>query len=156
MNPRRLDVEAYRDSLLEAAGELNFSLHGPSLDLDAPGNERRTIYGKVSRGRANDLLRLYDFPSPIQHSPMRILTITPLQQLFVMNSAFVEDLSAKLAKSVEQDPTETAKVRDLYQRIFARDPAPNEIDLALSYLNRANLTRLAQALLATNEETFWQ
>ena len=95
-------------------------------------------------------------PSPIQHSPMRILTITPLQQLFVMNSAFVEDLSAKLAKSVEQDSTEAAKVRDLYHRIFARDPAPNEIDLALSYLNRANLQRLAQALLATNEETFWQ
>src|SRR6185312_9653448 len=51
MNPRRLDIEAYRDCLLQASGSLDDQLYGPSLDLDQSDNNRRTVYGRVSRGR---------------------------------------------------------------------------------------------------------
>ncbi|HEV3198899.1 MAG TPA: PSD1 and planctomycete cytochrome C domain-containing protein, partial [Bryobacteraceae bacterium] len=47
MNPRRLDVEAYRDSLLEASGTLDAGVGGPSTDLDLAENTRRTVYGRV-------------------------------------------------------------------------------------------------------------
>ena len=43
MNPRRMDIEAYRDSLLQASGKLDLTMYGPSqLDVDA--GVRRTVY----------------------------------------------------------------------------------------------------------------
>jgi hypothetical protein len=39
--------------------------------------------------------------------------------------------------------------------VLARDPDPEEMDLALSYLNKATLAQYAQVLLSTNEEIFW-
>jgi len=158
MNPRRLDVEAYRDTLLRYAGTLDPKMYGPSMDLEASGNHRRTLYARISRARLDDLLRIYDFPSPMQHSPARIDTMTPLQQLFVMNSPFIEQLSATLAGSAEKEGAPsgpTAKVRDLYRKILARDPTRAETDAALTYLNRAPAARFTQTLLATNEEIFW-
>src|SRR5262249_3037093 len=59
MNPRRLDAEIYRDSILRAAGTLKDSLYGPSEDLDS-GSTRRAVYGRVGRGRLSNFLRLYD------------------------------------------------------------------------------------------------
>ena len=155
MNPRRLDVESFRDSILRASGSLNESLYGPSADLDAPGNVRRTIYAKVSRARLHTVLSLYDLPDPSQHSPGRDATITPLQQLFVLNSAFLEDQAAALARQVEHRSNDETKIRDLYRRALAREPDAAELDLALSYLRKGNLAQLAQALLATNEFIFW-
>ncbi len=101
MNPRRLDVEAYRDSILEASGTLDRTASGPSVDLDLDTSTRRTVYGRVSRSNLNTLLRLYDFPSANLTSPERELTTTPLQQLFVMNSPFIQSRAEALVKLVE-------------------------------------------------------
>ncbi len=46
MNPRRLDIEAYRDTLLRSAGTLDTKMYGPSVDLEASGNTRRTALRK--------------------------------------------------------------------------------------------------------------
>ncbi len=155
MNPRRLDIEAYRDTLLRSAGTLDTKMYGPSIDLEASGNTRRTLYARISRARLNDLLRIYDFPSPMQHSPSRVDTMTPLQQLFVMNSPFIEQLAATLAGPKETNAAANItadRVRDLYRKILGRDPSGAEIDSALTYLNHAPLARFTQTLLATNEE----
>jgi hypothetical protein len=154
MNPRRLDIESFRDSILRATGSLNETMYGPSADLDVPGN-RRTIYAKVSRAKLHTVFSLYDLPDPSQHSPARDMTITPLQQLFVLNSSFLEEQAAALASRVEHGADDKARVRDLYRRTLARDPDAEELDLALSYLRESTLAQLAQALLATNEFIFW-
>ncbi|GIS63736.1 MAG: hypothetical protein CM1200mP2_59610 [Planctomycetaceae bacterium] len=52
-------------------------------------HRRRTLYSTIKRRELDTMLRLYDFPSPTGHSPKRIRTITPLQQLFVLNSPFI-------------------------------------------------------------------
>jgi len=155
MNPRRLDVESYRDSILRAAGTLSEQMYGPSEDVDRATSVRRTVYGRVSRGRLSNLLKLYDFPDPVQTSPGRDLTTTSLQQLFVMNSAFIEGQAAALVKTVQGEPDNGAKVRELYRRVLSRDPSQKELDLAADYLNSGSLEQYAQALLATNEEIFW-
>jgi hypothetical protein len=160
MNPRRLDVEAYRDSLLEAAGALDAAAGGPSTDLDLENNTRRTVYGRVSRSNLNTLLRLYDFPSANLHSPERELTTTPLQQLFVMNSPFIQSQANTLVKLVDAKPADaapdrSATVRAMYRRVLARDPSAKELDLAISYLSGATLQQYAQALLSSNEVIFW-
>ncbi|MFN0121614.1 MAG: PSD1 and planctomycete cytochrome C domain-containing protein [Blastocatellia bacterium] len=155
MTPRRLDAESYRDTLLQAAGMLDQRMYGPSLDLDELDNVRRTVYGRVNRGRMSDILRLYDFPNPFQHSPARVLTITPTQELFVLNSPFMTQLSQALAKAVATEPDNKARIRSLYRRILSRDPATAEMDVALKYLEKANPEQLARVLLATNEKVFW-
>ncbi len=155
MNPRRMDAEAIRDSLLQAAGALNLEMYGPSLNLDSLDNTRRTVYGRINRGSSSDILRLYDFPNPFQTSPVRNLTITPLQELFVLNSPFIKQLSSALAQAVEAEANPTARVRNLYRKILLRDPSTAESKIALSYLGGATLEQFAQVLLATNEDVFW-
>jgi hypothetical protein len=129
-------------------------MYGPSKELDAAGNQRRTVYARVSRSRLNTILQLYDFPDASQHSPQRELTTTPLQQLFVMNSPFLQQQAETLAKRAEA-ADRSAAVRTLYRDALARDPKPKELDLALSYLENATMAQYAQALLSTNELIFW-
>jgi hypothetical protein len=154
MNPRRLEVEAYRDSLLRISGTLNTKLYGLSEDLDGEANTRRTIYGRISRSRVSNVLKLYDFPDAIQTSPNRDLTTTPLQQLFVMNGPFLKAQATALAKTVETEPDANARLRALYRKILARDPSPKEIDIGLTYLAQSDLADLAHVLLSTNEVLF--
>ena len=155
MNPRRMDIESYRDTLLRASGRLNEKMYGPSEDLQSENNVRRTVYGRVSRGRMSSLLKTYDFPDPMQTAGGRELTITPLQQLFVMNSPFMHEAAVALAGTVAQEPDDTAKMRALFRKVLSREPSPKELDMALSYLAGGTIEQYAQVLLSTNEEIFW-
>jgi len=155
MNPRRLDVEAYRDNLLRVSGDLDEKPLPLSEELDNDDNHHRTVYGRVSRGRLNTVLALYDFPAPIMSSPQRDLTTSPLQQLFVMNSPFLKQRAESLVKRVETATDNSAKIREMYHRALDREPSGKELDLALTYLGRNSLTEYAQALLSTNEVIFW-
>jgi hypothetical protein len=155
MNPRRLDIEAYRDSIMHASGTLSDKLYGVSIDFDDAKNDRRTIYARISRGRLNTVLRLYDFPDPMQSSPGRDLTTTPLQQLFVMNSPFIQKQAETFAQSADSEPDNAAKIRKLFHTILLREPNPADIDRGMTYLSQATLAQYAQALLSVNEVIFW-
>lgn len=137
MNRRRLDVEPWRDTMLAAAGQLNTTMGGPAAELDLPSNLRRTLYGRVGRDEQNDMLRLYDFPPPTSHSPSRDATTTPLQQLFILNSEFVESQSAAFAAAVQQqkpDATTDEKISRCYQALFQREPSARERQLSQKFL----------------------
>jgi hypothetical protein len=158
MNPRRLDIEAFRDCLLQASGALDERMGGPSEDLDRDNrgrNTRRTVYARISRGRVSNLLQLYDFPPATMHSPQRELTTSPLQQLFMMNSDFVLDRAEELARSVQDELDPSSQARGMYRRLLGRDPDASELQLANEFLANATLEQYAQALLATNEVIFW-
>ncbi|OYW07961.1 MAG: hypothetical protein B7X34_09765 [Acidobacteriia bacterium 12-62-4] len=128
---------------------------GPSQEVEAAENVRRTVYSRVSRSRLSPLLKHYDFPDPMQSSGGRDLTTTSLQQLFVLNSQFLQDAAAAIAKSVRDVPTESRRMRELYRRLLSRDPSAAELDLALSFLAKGTLEQYAQVLLSTNEEILW-
>jgi hypothetical protein len=155
MAPRRMDIESYRDSLLRATGRLDHTMYGPSVDVEAPENLRRTVYGRVSRNRLSPLLKNYDFPDPMQSSGGRDLTTTSLQQLFVLNSPFLQDAAAAVAKAIEGVPTEGRRIRELYRRLLSRDPDAAEMALAGRFLAGGTLEQYAQVLLSTNEEILW-
>ncbi len=153
ITPRRVDIESYRDSLLLAAGKLDPAAGGPSTELDT--STRRTVYARISRTRLDDLLRLYDMSEPVLHSPSRVTTISPAQQLFVLNSAFIQEQAATLAKETATDADPAEQIQSLYRRILSREPTAKEKDLGLTYLAKAGAARYAQALLALNEVIFW-
>ena len=89
------------------------------------------------------------------HSPGRDAAVTPLQQLFVMNSPFMRDQAAALLESVAKEPDVNAKVRAMYRKVVARDPSDRELTLASKYLATGTMTDYAHALLCTNEVIFW-
>jgi len=155
MNPRRLDIEAYRDNLLQAAGTLDRTMGGPSTDLDQSENHRRTVYARISRGRVNSLLQLYDFPEATMHSPSRETTTTPLQQLFAMNSPFMQEQAAAVARSVEKEPDAAAKIRAIYRKVLEREATEAEMVRARGFLKGGTLNELAHGLLYSNEVIFW-
>ncbi len=155
MNPRRLDIEAYRDCMLQASGELDERMGGTSSDLDDASNGRRTVYGRIGRERQSTMLVLYDFPPANTHSPQRESTTSPLQQLFMMNSTFVRDRAAKVVSDLDSSASTSDRVRVMYRRILGRDPSSVEIELAERFINTSTATQYAQALFATNEVIFW-
>ncbi|WP_435020037.1 PSD1 and planctomycete cytochrome C domain-containing protein [Tundrisphaera sp. TA3] len=162
-NRRRLEVEPWRDAMLAVAGQLDATVGGPSSDLKAPDNRRRTFYGKVSRHDLDGLLRLFDFPDPNITADKRAVTAVPLQQLFALNSGFMERQAEALATRLNAGPGDAAdKVRHAYPLLYARPATDREVALGVAFLSRpdepgASLgrwERYAQALLAANEFLF--
>jgi len=155
-NPRRLDAEAYRDTLVRSAGLLDEEMGGLSGDVDDETFYRRAVYGRVSRARSPDMLALFDFPAATQTAPGRDVTTSTLQQIFMMNGEFVQNLAEAAAKSAASATGEAEQIAMLYRRILARNPGPAELTSALEYLKKGTLQRYAQVLLSTNEEIFLQ
>ena len=158
MNRRRLDIEQWRDAVLLAAGRLNPSLNGPSIEPEKPEETRRTLYARISRLELNPLLARFDFPDPNAHSDRRVLTTTPLQKLFVLNSPFMlaqaEALVGRLM--IEADST-TDRVQRAYALIFNRSATEEELRLGAAFVDEtasdaaARWIQYAQVLLASNE-----
>ena len=113
------------------------------------------MYAAISRGPSTaNILKLFDAPTPMAHIPMRQPTLSPLQALFVMNSAFVQEQAKALAEQVSNEAA-AAKVQQLYLRVFSRNATADEVRLGVEYLGKADAARYAQALLSTNEVIFW-
>ena len=111
-------------------------------DVDEDTFYRRAIYGRVSRSRPPQVLALYDFPEATQTAPDRDVTTTTLQQIFMMNSAFIQNLAEAAAKTAATATGEAEQIGLLYRRILARDPTVREMKSAMEYLRKGTLQRL--------------
>jgi len=161
MTRRRLDVEAWRDALLDVSGRLDRTLGGPSTNLADANNVRRTVYAKVSRHELDSLLRLFDFPDANITSSKRSETTVPQQQLFVLNSPFMVEqakaFSARLHKEVPEG--NEARIQRAFMLAYGRPVSDVEIEIGLAYLGgevdpQSKLTlwqSYAQVLLGSNE-----
>jgi hypothetical protein len=130
---RRITAEQVRDSLLFVAGALDTKAGGPSIPL-TPLVDRRTVYGKVSRYKLDDYLQLFDFPSPNLSAEKRFTTSVPLQRLFFMNSDFMQQQAERLARLVESEPDNSARIRKAYRLTLGRAPSDAEIKAGLAFL----------------------
>lgn len=137
-NPKRLDAEQIRDSILSVAGDLDKALGGPSEPL-TPTYKRRSVYGKVGRFKLDDYLQLFDFPSPNISAEKRFTTTVPLQRLFMMNSDFVQLEAEQLVKRVAAEPDQRSQIRKMYEIIYGRDPAEREFVAAAEFLKNEPL-----------------
>lgn len=156
---RRLDVEGWRDAMLQTVGNLDLTKGGPPLDLAQEQNYRRTIYGLVKRRELTDILRLHDFPDPVTHSPGRYQTNTPLQQLFVLNSPFMLSQATAFVRKLEQEcgNDKKGRIELAYRLAFARTATVEEIAAGEEFLSdgsEASWVAYAQVLLGSNEFFF--
>lgn len=158
MNRRRLEVEAWRDAMLSVTGSLDQKMGGTPLALEDVKNHRRTIYGIVKRREISAILRLHDFPDPTAHSAQRIPTTTPLQQLFTLNSPFLQSQASAFVQRLKTDAGDNVKrrIRHAHQLLYGREPSPEEMRLALDFVGEgdANWEQYAQVLLGSNELLF--
>ena len=158
MNRRRLEVEAWRDAMLAVAGTLDLTRGGRPIDLADAKNHRRTLYGTVKRREIHDMLRLFDFPDPIAHSASRLPTTTPLQQLFTLNSPFVQQQAAALVKRLKSEPNDEARIRRAYVLLYGRPATAGQVRTAREFLGSAPSDeawrQYGHVLLGSNEFLF--
>ncbi len=154
-NRQRLDAEAMRDELLSVSGELDPAAGGAPAMLSDEKNHKRSVYGFVSRRKLDGTLALFDFPNPNLTAEKRISTATPLQQLFFLNSAFLEARASALAKRVGPGAPEE-QIQKAYRLVFGRDAKAEELKIGLEFLkSKPNAFRpYAQVLLSSNELLF--
>jgi hypothetical protein len=153
-NPRlRLDAEALRDSILMVAGTLDSTIGGPS-EAFSEKFRRRTLYAKVGRTKPEPTLSLFDFPDPNTSTEQRTLTVGPMQRLYFLNSAFVAEQSAALAKRLLGAAQEdAARIRLAYNLLFGRDPDQDELALGVEFVasGERQWPQYTQALLSSAE-----
>jgi hypothetical protein len=135
MNSRRLEAEAVRDSLLFASGALDLTMGGPEIDqqlgLVSP---RRSLYLRLAAEKEVEFLRIFDGPM-VTECYERRPSVIPQQALALANSELArreaEKLTSRLAATASGDE---AFITQIYQRVLARAPQPEEARLCREFL----------------------
>jgi hypothetical protein len=170
-NRRRLEAEELRDAILAISGKLDFRLGGPSFEpfafkddhsprydyvpMDKPELWRRSIYRLITRSVPNPWMEALDCPDPSLGTPVRSITITPLQALANLNDDFVVRQAAYFAQRLAGECSDArGQVERAFLLCFARGPKPNEREAALEYARRYGLDNLCRLLFNSNEFLF--
>lgn len=169
-NRQRIDAESLRDSIVMAAGKLDLTMGGPSVeqfffkddhspvydysrfDPDAPGNYRRSVYRFLVRSMPDPLMERFDCPDISMITAKRSTTITAIQALALMNNPFVLKQAEHLAERVRTAGGD--QIRNIFRWTLQRDPDAKEEALLKPYLAREGLENLCRLILNTNEFLF--
>ena len=151
-NPRRLDAEEIRDSLLRVSEGLDLTRGGKTIalrnrefvfnhtsrDRTNYQNQRRTVYLPVIRNNVYDLMDLFDYPDPTVPSSDRATTTIAPQALLMLNSDLVLDCSKRLAvqltgKELQDDKS---RLERAFIQTVCRRPSESEITSLCSFLDK--------------------
>ncbi len=142
---RRLEAEEIRDTVLQAAGQLDLTLGGKTVPLrnrqfvfnhtsrDATtyGSTRRALYLPVIRNNLYELFQQFDYPDPSMPTGLRNSSVVAPQALLMLNSPLFTEAAGTLAEKVEASP---AGLEALYETLFARQPSAAELDRCRDFL----------------------
>jgi hypothetical protein len=160
MGRRRLEAEAIRDSLLAVAGRLDPTRGGPAYrDFATP---RRTLYLMAVRSDRSGFGPLFDAADPTAMVDRRTASTVAPQALFLLNHPFVLDGARSLARRLlgEIRGDDPARIRRAYERLYARPPTDEEVEIGLTTLagarqagesTEAAWEAYCQVLLCANE-----
>jgi len=133
MNPRRMDAEVVRDSVLYLAGTLDLTRGGRDLDhRQGLVNPRRSIYFQHAPDRQMEFLTLFDAANA-QECYERAVSVVPQQALSLSNSSLVRDQSRLLARKLSEEVGKTTDpqagrrfVTAAFRRVLGRSPSEEE------------------------------
>jgi len=167
--PRRLEAEELRDAVLAVSGKLDLKMGGPGFrlynytvdnvatylpaDTFPPETWRRAVYQQSARSVKDDMLSSFDCPDSSLAEPRRVVTITPLQALTLLNSRFMLDQSRFLAGRLKREAGSrpAAQIDLAFRLAFGRAPRPQETSAALELIRAQGLFIFTRALLNANE-----
>ena len=154
---RRLDSESLRDAMLQASGQLNLKMGGPSFyprmtrealeglsrksgdwqESSANERARRSVYMMTKRSRLLPLMTTFDFRDTTVTCGQRDVTTVAPQALALLNNQFVHAQSEALAKRLATHTADREKQIQLaWNLAFNRHPTPTELGQALEHLHR--------------------
>ncbi len=145
--PRRLEAEEVRDSLLVTSGQLDAAhpTGSPAMALrmieirdDGPAvasiltaadrAEYRSVYLPLLRGETPRQLAAFDPVVQTLVTGQRDSTTVPTQSLFLLNSPFVNRQALILAARLltPEYSSDDARIREAYLKVLGRTPRPEE------------------------------
>jgi hypothetical protein len=154
---RRLAAEQIRDAAMAASGELDLQIGGAANEWKK--TNRRAVYLKVLRNEQEPTLEVFDAPDGIFTTPVRNVTTTSTQSLFMINGPWTLARAKAFAQRVGGDSslTHEQRVSFAYALTYGRSPAESEAKDAVQFLltNSARsddaLVDFCHVLLNSNE-----
>jgi hypothetical protein len=154
--PRRLEVEAIRDSMLFVSGRLDRKMYGPPMypfvpreallnhadktkiwpEFNEDAASRRTVYAFIKRSLLIPLLEVLDLCDVTQTSPQRNVTTVPTQALTLYNGNFAMRQSRHFADRLlrEADEKPADQIRLAFRLALARPPSDVEQAAMMQFL----------------------
>jgi hypothetical protein len=134
MTVRRLSAEQIRDAAIAVTGELDPRMGGEGGDWGKTA--RRAIYLKVFRNKQDATLAVFDVPDGISTMPVRNLTTTPTQSLFLINGPWMMLRAKAFARRLSQPSSATLdeRIAIAYSLAYGRPPTAEEMQAATQFL----------------------
>ncbi|MBX7207792.1 MAG: PSD1 and planctomycete cytochrome C domain-containing protein [Verrucomicrobiaceae bacterium] len=152
MNPRRMESQVVRDSLLHLAGKLDLTLGGPSLDPDkSESSPRRSLYFVQNADTEHRFLATFD-NSNVLECYRRNESVVPQQALALTNSKLSRECADALAAQMSK-LDEKGFIEQSFITILNRPPTEAERTASsegFASMNR-NRSLFLQALLSHND-----
>ena len=132
MNPRRMESEVVRDSLLHLGGALDLTMGGPSLDPKEEGR-RRSLYFRHSRDDKSAFLATFDHADHLR-CYRRSESVMPQQALALSNSRLALEMAGKMAERLAGEGMEwEVFVPAAFETIVGREPDGEEEEACLAF-----------------------
>ncbi len=152
MNPRRMESQVVRDSLLQLSHKIDLTLGGPSLDpATAETSPRRSLYFTQNADNEHRFLGTFDNANVLE-CYRRNESIVPQQALALSNSKLAHDCAEVLATQLQSLP-EQAFIDQAFLTILNRAPTRSERQASHSGLATLKQDRILflQVLLNHND-----
>jgi hypothetical protein len=137
MEPRRMEAEAVRDSVLTITGQLDHGFGGPDLDhRQGLTTFRRSVYYRHANEKQVLFLTLFDAAN-VNECYQRSTSVVPQQALALANSPLTLDASRRLAErlTAEVGPSaDEAFVSAAYRHVLGRLPSAEELRECIGFL----------------------
>src|SRR6185436_15658880 len=111
-------------------------------------SQRRAVYLKVLRNQQEPTLEVFDAPDGIFTTPVRNVTTTPTQSLFMINGPWTMQRAKAFARRVGSDSSLTLeqRVATAYALAFGRSPGSDEMSDGVRFFQN-NSARSEDALV---------
>ncbi|MEM6470762.1 MAG: PSD1 and planctomycete cytochrome C domain-containing protein [Planctomycetota bacterium] len=149
-NPRHLDAESLRDSMLSVSGRLDLTRPSRELTVGTGGRERgpslgntnRSVYLPIDRALVPPSLNLFGFPDPSSTSPGRSESIVPTQALYLMNDDFVILQAQAMASMLEKHfDSRQEQIRMAILWAYGRPATRDELQASEQFFREFGSTR---------------
>jgi hypothetical protein len=149
--PRRLEAEAIRDSVLAVAGELDLKAGGPSVARkDQETTRRRAVYLQQRRDNLPHQQMLFDGANAVTSCARREVSTVSLQPLWMLNSEFMQEMAGKVAARVEAEGV-PAQADKLFELTWGRNADAEERAQLANLIRESSLKDAAMVVLNANE-----
>ena len=136
VNPRRMEAEVVRDSLIAVAGQLDRTMGGPIID-DKLGqsSKRRSVYFRFNTEYKMQFLDQFDAASPTECYERRE-SVIPQQALALHNSALAINMARELAKRLAGQSNKAEEfIAIAFEQVLGRSPTSEERKRCAAFLD---------------------